>query len=181
MKILAIDGSLREGSSNSALLAAAAGAAPAGVSFDLYTREIGALPHFNPDLDGEGATPPAAVKELRERLRAADGVVISSPEYAHGAPGVLKNALDWIVSSGELENKPVLFIAASPSGGRWAQASLTPTLEVLGAKIVANLALVFTRADVDADAEGRVKNGEILAMLKDGVQALASAIRGQTP
>src|SRR5512134_528071 len=116
MKILALSGSLRAGSSNARLLRAAAAVAPPGMAFTFY-EALGSLPHFNPDLDGEGATPPPAVAAFRRALGAADGVVISSPEYAHGVPGSLKNALDWLVSSGELTDKPLALLTASPGGG----------------------------------------------------------------
>lgn len=172
MKIAAISGSLRANSSNAALLRAAAAAAPAGMTFTFYDEQLGNLPPFNPDLDGEGAVPPAPVAELRALLGAADGIVISTPEYAHGAPGALKNALDWIVSSGELENKPVLLLAASPSGGKWAQASLTPTLEVMGGRVT-GLSLVFTRKHIDPS--GNVVDAQIVAKLRDGLAAFAQA------
>jgi len=132
MYILAISGSLRAISSNTALLQAAAALVPADVEFEIY-RGLGNLPPFNPDLDIEGAFP--AVEDFRRRLRTADGVLFSSPEYAHGVPGVLKNALDWVVGSGELVDKPVALFNASPRG-TFAQASLTETLKVMTAKLV---------------------------------------------
>ena len=89
MRILAISGSLRGGSSNTQALRALTSLVPDGVSVELY-EGIGDLPHFNPDLDGE--TPIPAVEHFRAALAGADGVVFSSPEYAHGVPGVLKNA-----------------------------------------------------------------------------------------
>ena len=110
--VLAISGSLRSGSSNTILLRAAAELAPRGLSVAFY-EGLGELPHFNPDLDDE-ANPPPQVREFRDALRAADGVMICSPEYAHGVPGSLKNALDWVVGSGELSGKPVALINASP-------------------------------------------------------------------
>jgi chromate reductase, NAD(P)H dehydrogenase (quinone) len=88
---LAISGSLRRASSNSALVGAVARLAPDTVEVSVY-RELGELPPFNPDLDG-GSAPPA-VARFRARLPWCDAVLISSPEYAHGVPGVLKNALD---------------------------------------------------------------------------------------
>jgi len=118
MNVVAISGSLRSGSSNAALLRAAAALAPAGMEFVFY-EALGNLPHFNPDLDTD--TPPKSVKELRALLAACDGVLISSPEYVHGIPGSMKNALDWLVSSGELYGKPVVLLTASPSGGQWAR------------------------------------------------------------
>ncbi len=83
MKIVAISGSLRAGSSNSAVLRAAAGLVPQDMELILY-EGIGGLPHFNPDLDGEGQPPMPEVGAFRAALEAADGVIISSPEYAHG-------------------------------------------------------------------------------------------------
>jgi NAD(P)H-dependent FMN reductase len=173
MRILALSGSVRAQSSNSALLRAAAAVAPE-VHFDFYDEQLAGLPPFNPDLDGEGAVPPPAVAELRGLLAAADGVLVSSPEYAHGAPGVLKNALDWIVSSGELEQKPVVLIAASPGGGRWAQSSLTPTLEVMGARMVGNVALTFTRRWVDE--QGRIADPAVLRTLEESVRTLIASV-----
>src|SRR5438105_3807739 len=105
MQILGISGSLRRVSSNTALLRAASLLAPQGVEITLYDG-LGDLPPFNPDL--EGAEPPS-VLDFRARIQEADGVLISSPEYAHGVPGVLKNALDWLVGSEKIEivGKPV--------------------------------------------------------------------------
>lgn len=134
MKLFAISGSLRARSFNTALLRAASDLLPAGVGVSLYGG-MANLPHFNPDLDLEPA--PAPVADLRARIAEADGVLVCSPEYAHGVPGSLKNALDWIVSSGEFTDKPVLLINASPSfmGGSIAQANLMEILRVMGAKL----------------------------------------------
>jgi chromate reductase, NAD(P)H dehydrogenase (quinone) len=177
MRILGISGSVRAHSSNAALVRVAAALAPEGTEFLFYDDQLGNLPVFNPDLDGEGAVPPPAVAEFRALLAAADGILISSPEYAHGVPGALKNALDWIVSSGELEGKPAVLIVASPSGGLWAQASLTPTLEVLGARLVGNLAVTFTRTQIDGD--GHLRDPGLVATLEMSLEALASAIRAR--
>jgi NADPH-dependent FMN reductase len=87
-------------------------------------RELETLPPFNPDLDGDPAL--AAVARFRAALQACDAVLISSPEYAHGVPGVLKNALDWVVGSGELVNKPIALVNTS-SRARHAWASLAET------------------------------------------------------
>ena len=112
MRILAICGSLRARSSNGALLDAAAQLAPAGVYVERFGG-IGELPHFNPDVDVE--PPPPAVARWRDALRDADAILLSSPEYVHGVPGALKNALDWIVSSGEFAGKPLALIDTSRS------------------------------------------------------------------
>ena len=149
MRILAISGSLRASSSNTALLLAAAALAPQGMEVSLYDG-LGDLPHFNPDLDGEAV--PRAVEDWRSKLRASDGVVFSVPEYAHGVPGVLKNGLDWVVGSGELMDKPVTLFNASPRG-TYAQASLTETLTAMTAKVVsqASITLQLLGKPVTAD------------------------------
>src|SRR2546425_6156409 len=99
MQILAVSGSLRAVSKNTAILEAARLLAPPRVEITLYTG-LDTLPHFNPDLDTpDGRSGPEAVADWRAGVAQADGLLISSPEYAHGLPGTLKNALDWLVSS----------------------------------------------------------------------------------
>ncbi len=131
IRILGISGSLRTASSNTVLLRAATSLAPEGVDINVY-GDLGDLPHFNPDL--EGSEPPSVI-DFRARLHMSDGILISSPEYAHGVPGVLKNALDWVVGSGELVGKPVALLNASPRATH-AQASLRETLTTMDARIV---------------------------------------------
>src|ERR1700674_2301655 len=99
LKILAISGSLSRSSSNTALLRAASCIGRKQTAIEVYERMSG-LPLFNVDLDIDPA--PESVVDFRARLASSDGILISSPEYAHGISGVLKNALDWTVSSGEL-------------------------------------------------------------------------------
>ena len=149
MRVLAICGSLRGSSSNLELLVALRALSPPTV--DVVIDDcIGALPLFNPDLDGEPAIP--AVAQFRAELRRADAVVISSPEYAHGVPGALKNALDWVVGSGELVGKPVALITPS-ARGVYARASLVETLRTMSATVVeeASIALTFATNKVTAD------------------------------
>ena len=141
MKIVGISGSLRARSSNAAMLRAAARVAPDGVEFVIYDR-LDRLPHFNPDLDAEGAEPPRAVRELRELLIGADAILISSPEYAHGVPGALKNMLDWLVSTGELVGKRVALVNAAPVGGQYAQAALAETLRTMNWNLLAAASLM---------------------------------------
>jgi chromate reductase len=141
MKLVGISGSLREGSSNAALLRALQAMMPADSELALY-EDLGTLPHFNPDLDAEGGRPPESVEALRRLLMAADGIIISSPEYAHGVPGSLKNALDWLVSTGELVGKPVVLVNAAPVGGEHAQASLLETLRTMNWNVLADASLM---------------------------------------
>src|SRR5437764_5202127 len=135
MQILAICGSLRSGSANEALLEAASRMAGPELQIVLY-QGLAELPHFNPDLDHEGATPPPAVASLRAQVSKAAGVIVSTPEYAHGLPGSLKNALDWLVSDGALVDKPVAILSASPIGGQFAQASLVEILTTMNWRVL---------------------------------------------
>ena len=140
MQILAISGSLRAVSSNTTILKALAALADNDAHFTFY-EGLASLPHFNPDIEKEGI--PGTVVDFRRQLQAADGIVICTPEYAFGVPGVLKNALDWIVSSGEFDKKPVATISVSPlaTGGETAHASLLRTLQVMGAAIAEKASL----------------------------------------
>jgi NAD(P)H-dependent FMN reductase len=129
ISILGISGSLRRQSSNAVILRAVTDAAQArNVPFTLF-EGIDELPHFNPDI-----MPTPAVAKLRAAIERVDAIVISTPEYAFGVPGALKNALDWLVATGELNEKPVAAISSSSmhSGGDKALSSLQLTLKALG-------------------------------------------------
>jgi chromate reductase len=173
MKIVAICGSLRAGSSNAALLRAVAALAPEGVEIVVF-EGIGGLPHFSPDLDTED--PPQAVRDFRALLAAANGFLVSTPEYAHGVPGSLKNAFDWIVSSGELYHKPLLMINASSGGGAWAQASLAETLTTMDARVLKESTVVLPLARKKLAVQGDLSDPAITAALTQGLHALVSAI-----
>jgi chromate reductase, NAD(P)H dehydrogenase (quinone) len=111
VNIVAISGSLQHRSSNSALLRAMVTDATSVVMN--VGHELGELPHFRPDVDGD-----AHVDSLRRAVARADALLIATPEYAGGMPGTLKNALDWLVGSGELYGKPVVIMSAAPSSER---------------------------------------------------------------
>lgn len=127
--ILAFSGSLRHGSSNERLLLEAARLAPPGTQVELYS-ELASLPAFNPDLDREPLPEPVA--RLRAQVGRASGLLISSPEYAHGVPGALKNALDWLVPCVELPGKAVALLC----GGEFAPAQLEETLRTMSTRVV---------------------------------------------
>lgn len=146
--------------------------APDGVSV-VNWQGMGTLPHFNPDLDND--TPPPAVAEFRKELAASDGVLISSPEYAHGVPGTLKNALDWVVGSGEFVYKPVSLVNASPRSAH-AQASLTETLTVMTATLVPDACVSLPLPGKSIDEAGIMANGEVAGVLRSALQALTQAI-----
>ena len=168
MRILAISGSLRAASSNTALVQAAALLAPPNVKV-LVSNALGELPHFNPDLDTD--IPPAAVADWRAQWRDADAVLICSPEYAHGVPGSLKNGLDWLVSSGELMNKPLALINISPRS-LFAQAQLTEILTVMMARIVLEASPVLPISGTNLDADKIANHAEFAARLRAALTAL---------
>src|SRR6478672_11802871 len=135
MRILALSGSLRKSSSSTSIVRAAALLAPAGVAVTVYDG-LGELPHFNPDLDQEGDVAPPAVAELRRLIGESDALIISTPEYAHGIPGVLKNALDWLVSS--LEFPGIAVSVINPSAYSFhANESLIEVLRTMSAALPA--------------------------------------------
>jgi chromate reductase len=169
-----MSGSLRASSSNTALLQAIAVLAPPGIEVTLYER-LGDLPQFNPDLDGE--TVSTAVKDLRSRLQAADGVVFSVPEYAHGVPGALKNALDWVVGSGELMDKPVVLFNAS-ARGTYAQASLTETLTLMSARVVSEASITLQLLGKTLNAGQIASDPDMSRTLRTAIESFALAING---
>jgi chromate reductase, NAD(P)H dehydrogenase (quinone) len=132
MRVLAISGSLRSKSTNTVLLRALAELAPPEIEIVLF-QELDRIPPFNPDLEAENGTGPVA--RFRAALRETGAVIFSTPEYAHGLPGVLKNALDWVVGSGELSRKLVVLVNAS-SRGTYAQASLKEILKTMDATVL---------------------------------------------
>lgn len=138
-RLLPICGSLRARSSNAAVLRTVKELAPVGLEASLY-EGLSQLPHFNPDDDEEGAVLHPAVTDLRQRIREADALLFSTPEYAGGLPGSFKNLLDWTVVGGETYGKPVAWInassTASPTGGADAHESLRKVLGYTGAEIV---------------------------------------------
>lgn len=111
LDILAISGSLRAASTNSALVAALARNAPEGCRVTVYDG-LGRLPVFNPDEEGERT--PREASAFIDAVTHADGIIVSCPEYAHGVPGGLKNALDWLVSRDAAVAKPAMLVHASP-------------------------------------------------------------------
>jgi NAD(P)H-dependent FMN reductase len=163
MKIIAICGSLRAQSSNLALLRAATKIA---AEVQIY-EGLANLPHFNPDDDAEGAMPPPLVAELRAMLAEADGILISSPEYAHGVPGSLKNALDWLVSDGALVDKPVAVINASPVGGEFARDSLVETLRTMNWRVTGTWSSPKKVRDENVDED-------VVAVIRAALESLVS-------
>jgi len=135
VRILGVCGSLQAESANLALLRTAAASAPDGVDVVLYDG-LRQLPHFDPDTEASGEPP--SVRDWRQALADSDAVLVASPEYGHSLPGALKNAIDWVIGSGELERKVVAITAAVPGAerGRLGLQALRQTLGAVRATIV---------------------------------------------
>jgi chromate reductase len=178
--ILALSGSLRSLSSNTAVLRVASLVAPPGVDVELHPG-LDALPFFNPDLDRKLDDPalPAAVQSLRRRLGAADVLIISSPEYAHGISGLMKNALDWLVGGAEMVGKPVGIINTSPHATH-ALDALRETLRTMTANVVdeACIAIAVPRNCDDAELAA---DTDIADPLRDALARLVSEASHQEP
>ena len=173
VRVLAISGSLRTASSNTALVSAAVLVAPIGVEVSIYTQ-LADVPPFNPDLDVD--TAPTGVVTFRAAIEACDAILICSPEYAHGVSGVLKNALDWIVSSGQVIDKPIALINAS-SRATHADASLRETLTTMSGHLIAEASVRFPIGPSRGDANSIVQDVHLSALLKASLAALSQAAR----
>ena len=169
IRVLAISGSLRHASTNSALIRAAAQLAPSGVQVEIYGA-LRQLPPFNPDLDADPSL--VAVAAFRTALKSADAVLLSSPEYAHGVPGALKNALDWVVGSGELVDKPIALLNASSRATR-AWSSLVETLSVMSARVIREACVTVPLNGTGLNADGIALAPQTAALLKAALQRLA--------
>lgn len=174
LHILGISGSLRAASTNSALLAALARNAPQSCRLIIYDG-LGRLPIFNPDDEGE-RTPPEA-RRLIEAVSEADGVIVSSPEYAHGVPGGLKNALDWLVSRDAAVGKPAMLVHASRRS-LFARAALAEIMRTMSFELSADaeleIALLGKKPD-ELDAELRLP--ENVTFMRDALSAFAAFVK----
>ncbi len=168
---MAVSGSLRKISYNTAVLEAMSRLAPDNIDFVVY-RGIGDLPLFNPDLEDDHI---AAVADLKAELAKADGLVIASPEYAHGISGVLKNALDWLVSGEEFVYMPVALINTSPRASH-AQAALREVITTMSGCIVEEASIAVPLLGSGLDADGIVENSQIAQLLNDALKSFYAAI-----
>jgi len=177
MNVLAISGSLRADSHNTALLRALREEAPSGVEIELWDglREI---PPY--DADADGAPGPATVEALRALVREADAVFFATPEYNSSVPGALKNALDWAsrpIATNAFRNKPVAVIASSTGafGGVWAAAELRKVLGAMGARVV-EVELAVGHAAEKFDGAGELVDGDVREGLRDALDTLAAEV-----
>lgn len=134
---------------------------------------LGELPLFNPDLE---TSPPAAVVSFRETIAAADALLIASPEYAHGISGVLKNALDWLVSFEGVVGKPVALVNTSPRAHH-ARDSLAEVLRTMSLEIVDGASLAIPLLGYVRTADEMAASPEVSAAISDIFEALAAHSR----
>ena len=171
-KVLAISGSTRQNSSNHKLINAIAALAAEQIEITTF-GSIATLPHFNPDNNNEQVD--ENVESFRQLLRNADGVIICTPEYAHGVPGSLKNAIDWTVSTSEFSHKPTVLITAS-TDGRFGHTALLETLKVIEAKNIEQLQMViqFIRTKVSEDS--KITDEQTLQEVKNLIEKFVKTI-----
>jgi chromate reductase len=176
IRLAGISGSLRQASSNTAILRTLQASLPPGVEMTLLPLE--GIPLYNQDLDGAGL--PDAVREFKAAVDASDGVVMCSPEYNFGMPGVLKNAIDWAsrpAFASPLKGKPVLVMTSSPAftGGVRAQAQLRETLGGTLSRVIARPQVVI--AGVNGKIEGgRLADAASLGFALEAVNDLIAEI-----
>jgi chromate reductase, NAD(P)H dehydrogenase (quinone) len=173
MKILAISGSLRAASTNSALCRAFARLAPKPLQVTVFTA-VGRLPLFNPDLE---ADPPPSVQEFRTAVAQANALLLASPEYAHGISGAMKNALDWLVSFEGFINKPVAAINTSPRA-QHAYASLKEILQTMSASILPEASASIPLLSKCITEEAMLDSPEVRKKIQSALSALAASLSG---
>jgi len=172
--LYALCGSQRRMSSNRMLLEALRNAAPEGIVIEIC-ETIGDMPIFNPD--SEGVSTPAVVEAFAAKIRAADGLIVACPEYAHGIPGGLKNALDWLVSRDEVPFKPVM-IAHASHRGEHIVAQLTEVLQTMSLRLVPEAFLQVPlvgkmEAAQRLELAEALRNGALVAALGLFVQSMS--------
>jgi NAD(P)H-dependent FMN reductase len=168
---LAISGSLRAASINSALLRAAARLSPPNMDVRVC-RTVGELPLFNPDLEPKLPSP---VSAFHAEVAAADALLIASPEYAHGVSGTIKNALDWLVSFEPFIHKPVAVLNASPRAHH-ADEALRETLRTMSAVIVEEASISISLLGAHLTEDGMVRDPTISRSIRNSLLALHDAV-----
>ena len=181
MNVLGIAGSLRRGSFNRQLLNQAAACAPAGVAVRVC-EGLAAMPLFNEDIEVE-ASAEGPVADVRRMVKAADGLLISTPEYNQSIPGVLKNIVDWLSRDDSLIGKPVAVIGAT--AGRWgtrlAQSTLRHVLYATESRVMPAPTLFLVEAERAFDRDGRLIDGPNRERLREVLTAFAAWIHMSAP
>lgn len=181
ISILAISGSLRRGSFNTALLRAAQGLAIEGVNLEVAT--LHGIPLYDGDVEAESGEP-AAVSTLKAKVIASDGLLLSTPEYNNGIPGVFKNGIDWLSRPPQdtakvFAGKPVALVGASPGGFGTilAQNAWLPVLRTLGTQHWAGGRLMLSRAQHAFSADGALADESARKQLGDFLAGYAAFLR----
>ncbi|TIQ35666.1 MAG: NAD(P)H-dependent oxidoreductase [Mesorhizobium sp.] len=177
IEILAISGSLRAASTNSALIAALAASAPADCRVVVYGG-LGQLPIFNPDDEDERT--PREASDLIGAVTRADGIIVSCPEYAHGVPGGLKNALDWLVSRDAAVGKPAMVVHASPRS-LYARAALAEIMRTMSFAMYEEAPLeIALLGKKPPEVEAVLAEAENRLAMRDAMRGFVECIRRQT-
>jgi NAD(P)H-dependent FMN reductase len=171
-KIVAISGSTRKNSTNLNLIKAIIELSADDLDIQLF-EGLSDIPHFNPDLDTKN--PPRQISDFRNKLKASDGILICTPEYAMGVPGTLKNAIDWTVSSCEFSHKPVALITASSQGQKGHQ-SLLETLKIIESDIPDSSQLLISFVKTKVNNEGKITDAATLEQVKKLIASLKQSI-----
>jgi chromate reductase len=177
VRILAVSGSLREDSNNTALLRALSEEAPAEIEIELW-HGLKGIPAY--DADDDVVPGPEPVEAFRELVRDVDGVFFATPEYNSSIPGALKNALDWAsrpLATNAFRNKPVAVISSSAGafGGVWAAAELRKVLGAMGARVT-EAELTVGHAHEKFDDSGRLADEDVRQGLRDALQTLVAEV-----
>ena len=175
MRLLAISGSLRRASTNTAALEALARLAPKGVKVLGY-GDLAQLPPFKPDDDSEDKPKTDPVETLRALVDASDALIIAAPEYAHGLPGALKNALDWLVASETFAGKPTALVNTSPRAFH-AQASLREILSTMAARLTPEAFASISLTGKTVTADDILADTVCERRLTESLEALIAATR----
>lgn len=171
LQVLALSGSLRKSSYNLAAINALKTLAPDHV--EVVVGEIGDLPLFNPDRENEKI---ASLENLKAALNASSGLVLATPEYAHGISGPLKNALDWLVSSLEFPYKPIMLINTSPRASH-AQAHLREVLTTMSGRIIEEACISIPLLSSGLDSDGIIDDKEIASVLQAAFKTFCDEIQ----
>lgn len=181
-RIVGIAGSLRKASFNTSLLRAAAELAPAGTTVDVAS--IAGIPLYDGDVEAEQGVPDV-VSALKDRIAAADGLLLVSPEYNSSIPGVMKNAIDWLSRPNKdiervFGDRPVALMGATPGmgGTRFAQTAWLPVLRTLGTRAWSGKQLYVAGAGKVFDAEGKLVDDKVRQLLGDFMTGFAGFVGG---
>jgi chromate reductase len=182
IRILGFAGSLRKNSYNKLLLRAAASLLPESAQLELF--DIGEIPLYNQDTEERGI--PGIVQRFKEKIESADAILITTPEYNHSYPGVLKNAIDWAsrpYGHNSFDGKPVAVMSAAPGifGGVAAQDQLKQVLIALNMRLVAQPAVIIASADCKFDLNNELTDADAKQFMKQLLANLVDLTRKLTP